>query len=493
MFLWAFIALPVFAGCLALLLRGAVLRRGILVGTAFAHVTLTLVAWWHRPAPAWSGWLALDDLGLVFLSLTSLLFAACAVYATGYLRGTARGRSHDLEEGFLFENAPEAVFIGCLLFFLGAMSLVTLARHLGLIWVAVEATTLAGAPLIYFHRHHRSLEAVWKYLLVCSVGIALALLGTFFLAVAGEHPGRPPVGLALGDLLASAATLNPAWLKASVIFMMVGYGAKMGLAPMHTWLPDAHSEAPSPVSALLSGAMLNCALLALLRVQQVCNAAGLAGEGRVLFLALGLFSIFIAAVFVVRQRDYKRLLAYSSVEHMGLIALGVGLGGLGAFGGLWLAVCHALTKAALFLLAGNLLAAYGSKQTGDVQGAGTLLPRTGPMWLLGFLAITGTPPFGSFFGKFTLLKAGLETGHYALMAGFMALVAAIYVGMAIIVLRMVYGRPSPEVAPRPAREAAWSYLPSAALLGIVLLLGVYVPAPVYDVLRRAAALVGGAP
>ncbi len=226
-------------------------------------------------------WLALDALGRLFLGITSTLFLAAALYAVGYLAretGSGDDRRRDLEEDALFVNAPEAVFTGCLLFFLATMTLVCVSNHLGLLWVAVEATTLASAPLIYFHRHHRSLEAAWKYLLICSVGIALALLGNFLLAVATQElAGAAKSRCACDLLLHAAASFQPLWLKAAFIFLLVGYGTKMGLAPLHTWLPDAHSEAPSLVSALLSGALLNCAFLGdPARACRCCAAAGLA-------------------------------------------------------------------------------------------------------------------------------------------------------------------------------------------------------------------------
>ena len=206
------------------------------------------------------------------------------------------------------------------------MTLVTVSHHFGLMWVGVEATTLASAPLIYFHRQHRSLEATWKYLLICSVGIALALLGNFFLAVAAGRAGRQLDGpLSLSDLSGRCRIgLIVSWLKAAFLFFLVGYGTKMGLAPLHTWLPDAHSEAPSVVSALLSGALLNCAFLAILRVHRFAPPPGEAAFSQGLLVFFGLISMGVAAMFILGQADFKRMLAYSSVEHMGILALGVG-------------------------------------------------------------------------------------------------------------------------------------------------------------------------
>src|SRR5512135_2242444 len=243
----ALILIPMFTGIFAFWWRHDAGRRLLLVATALVHAGLTATVWtrWHelstlshRSPPG--AWLALDATGLLFLSIISVLFLASATYATGYLANERRQRHVDIVENLFFSNEPEAVFTGCLLLFLGSMTLVTVSQHFGLLWVGVEATTLASAPLIYFHRHHRSLEATWKYLLICSVGIALALLGNLFLAVAA---GKESSSLLFPALLGGGVALEGPWLKAAFLFLLVGYGTKMGLAPLHTWLPDAHSEA----------------------------------------------------------------------------------------------------------------------------------------------------------------------------------------------------------------------------------------------------------
>ncbi|RPJ36235.1 MAG: NADH dehydrogenase FAD-containing subunit, partial [Planctomycetaceae bacterium] len=208
-------------------------------------------------------WIGMDSLSAIFLVLTSLLFLGATIYGIGYVSREPVTLRRDFEDGSLFKNEPESVFTGGSLLLLATMSLAILSRHLALQWVAIEATTLASAPLIYFHQNRRSLEAAWKYLILCSVGIALALLGIFFIRMTVQDG---PHDLTLAALLEHADTLNHKWLSTAFIFMLVGYGTKMGLAPLHTWLPDAHSEAPSPVSALLSGALLNCAFLGILRV-----------------------------------------------------------------------------------------------------------------------------------------------------------------------------------------------------------------------------------
>ncbi len=463
------------------------------------------------------GWIGLDSAGLLFLTVTSALFLCASVYAVGYLRRESAAAVTDYEEGLLFRNGPEAAFTACLLWFLATMSLVAVSRHLGLTWVAVEATTLASAPLIYYHRHHRSLEATWKYLLICSVGIALAMMGNFFVAIAGSAAG-PSSGpardghLTLHWLLGHAGQLDPVWLKAAFILCLVGYGTKMGLAPMHTWLPDAHSEAPSMVSALLSGALLNCAFLALLRVHSVMAAAGLGDFSRSLLVLLGLVSMGLAAIFIIHQADFKRLLAYSSVEHMGLLAVGVGLGGAAGFASMLHAVNHSLAKAMLFLTAGNLLTVYQTKRSGDVRGVLGARPLLGAVWLAGFFAIAGSPPFGPFLSELGVLQGAIAGGRWVVAAVYLAALGTIFVAMARIVLSMVYGLPrggggpgegagvgelhgdlsAPASGQGPGTAVvSWTrQAPPLALGAAVLVLGVYLPPWLTRVLHQAADAVG---
>lgn len=485
----ALIGVPAVAGLAAFATRSDTVRRGLLVAVAVLHAILTAVVWlWPDAVPA-DAWIRFDDVGRLFLGITSALFLAAAVSAVAYLRREERGEQTDPEEGLLFRDAPERVFAGCLLLFLSTMTLVAASLHFGVLWVAVEATTLASAPLIYFHRHHRSLEATWKYLMICSVGIALALLGNFLLTVAAARLGPQDSALGLGALLENAAFLDERWLKAAFIFFLVGYGTKMGLAPMHTWLPDAHSEAPSVVSALLSGALLNTALLAILRAHQVCVAAGMAVFSSDLLVMFGLLSMAVAAAFIIRQPDYKRLLAYSSVEHMGILALGIGLGGCAVFGAALHAVNHSLTKAMLFFVAGHILAAYRTKAAADVRGLMRVIPVSGALWLAGFFAITGTPPFGTFLGEFAILKGALDQGRTIVAIAYLALLALVFVGMAAVFLRMAQGAP-PEKIER-VRESPLSVIPPAVLAATVLLFGVWIPPRLLDLLRHVAVLLGG--
>jgi len=465
----ALVLVPALAGLVAFLVRPLRLQLGLLVGGGVVHAGLTASLWLSPPEAG--RFFALDPLGLLFLSLTSALFLAASLYSVTYLQHAEGGRGHRM--------AP------CLLIFLAAMTIVTVCQPLALMWAAVEATTLASAPLIYFHKRRSALEATWKYLLICSVGIALALLGTFFLGIAASAAPQPPP-LLLDALTAAAPQMSAPWLKAAFVLALVGYGTKMGLAPLHTWLPDAHSQAPSPVSALLSGALLNCAFLRIQRFFQVCAGAGVAPFAQGLLLVLGFISLGVAAAFIVRQRDYKRMLAYSSVENMGIVAIGVGIGGGAAYGAMLHAVNHSLAKAGLFLLAGNVLHTFGTTAAADVRGTLRRLPITGVLLIAAMLALGGSPPFGAFLSELTIFRSALASNFW-LGGLFVGLIAIAFLGMAGVLLPMTQG---PSSTPRE-REGTLSVAPSMALLGCVLVLGVYVPPFLSDLLVRAAALLGG--
>ncbi|HEX9776692.1 MAG TPA: proton-conducting transporter membrane subunit, partial [Geopsychrobacteraceae bacterium] len=341
------ILFPLAAAALALLLPWHRGRSWLLAVSGGLHLLLTGIL--VSASGVWPGpWIGIDPLSRVVLPVTSLLFFGCSVYAVGYL-GLRRDRGN-------------RVIVACLLVFLSAMTLAIAARHLGLLWMAVETTTIASAPLIYYNRNRLSIEATWKYLLLCSVGIALAMLGILFIAYAALVGGGAPVSLQFDTLLAAAAGLSPPWLHAGFVFLLVGFGTKMGLAPLHSWKPDAYGEAPGMVGALLAGGLTSVAFLAILRAVQLMTAAGDGAMARQALLGMGLLSLLLAAVFMVRQPDIKRLLAYSSVEHMGILAIGVGIGGLATFGAMLHLVNNALTKGCLFLSAGNIQRAYDSKR-----------------------------------------------------------------------------------------------------------------------------------
>jgi hydrogenase-4 component F len=475
------IAVPLVAAAMAFAVPSDRWRPWLMPATSLVHLVLVIAAILGPGVAALGNWLVLDPLGKVFLAFVSVLFFLCSIYTARYLT--------------VGQATSNRVFCACFLLSLSMITLVVLSHHLGLMWVGMEATTLAMAPNIFFYRTPRSLEATWKYLLICSVGIALALFGSFFLAYSTLHGGlhgRLESTLLFDDLVAHAPQLSRPWLQAAFVLVLVGYGTKMGLAPMHTWLPDAHGEAPAPVSALLSGALLPCAFLAILRVFHICNAAGEAAFSRQLLLMIGLFSMAVGAVFMTRQRDLKRLLAYSSVEHMGILVIGIGLGGLAVFGALLHVINNGLTKVALFLGAGNIQSAYGSRSSEDVRGVIRRLPVTGALFLAGFFAITGSPPFGLFVSEFTILNEALGNGQFLVGALFLLLLAIVFVGMGATILPVVQGKPPEEAVGGQESgvrfgDGFFACAPILAAMALVLLLGLFIPPPVDSLLREAAA------
>jgi hydrogenase-4 component F len=467
---FALIFLPLLMAAVAAALPWNLRRPWLLPATAVAHLGLTLLVLARPELSASAAWLVLDPPGRIVLLVVSGLFLFCSFYAVDYLHHR--------------QDRSNRVFCACLLVFLGVMSLVAWSHHLGLMWVAIEATTLATAPLIYFDHTQRSIEATWKYLLVCSVGIALALLGTFFLAYASLRGGLEST-LTLSELLRHAPQLSKPWLHAAFVLLLVGYGTKMGLAPMHTWLPDAHSEAPSPVSALLSGALLPCAFLAILRIYHVCCAAGESAYASRLLLLMGLLSMAVAGLFMVGQRDFKRMLAYSSIEHMGILALGLGIGGPALFGALLHVVNHGAAKGVLFLSAGNIYHAYASKSIDQVRGAMRWLPLSGSLFLAGFLAITGSPPFGPFISEFAILTGAFGAGRFAAGGLFLFFLLVVFIGMSGTVLTVVQGHVPAQVRQLPRREGLLNALPPAVLMALVLLLGLYIPPPLKALIEEA--------
>jgi hydrogenase-4 component F len=477
MALIAFILVPLGFALAALVTPSERARPLLLPAAALVHAVFAAYLVAGGAGEDAQAWLALDAPGKVMLLVIEGVFAACSVYAVSYL--------------WLRSELKNRVFVAAMLGLLGMMSLVVTAHHLGLLWVGAEAMTLTAAPMLYFNHNARSIEATWKYLVIGSVGIALALFGSFFLGYAALHAGLPS-SLLFTDLVRNAPLLSRPWLHAGVVFTLVGYGTKMGLAPMHTWKPDVYGEVPGLVGALLAGGVTSCAFLAILRIMQIDFAAGDGDFGRSLLVFIGLFSMAVAAVFMVRQRDFKRMLAYSSVEHMGILALGAGLGGLALFGSLLHVINNALAKGVLFLSAGNIHRDYQAKHIPGVRGAFTRIPFSTALFVIGFLAVTGSPPFGPFVSEFTIISAAFGAERYGVGAAMLGLMAVIFIGMGTTVFAVAQGTP-PEDLP-PHRPEGWLNLaPLVVLLGIVLLLGLWLPQPLGDLLREAAHTIEGQP
>lgn len=363
------------------------------------------------------------------------------------------------------------------------------SNNVGFMWIAIEATTITSALLIPLHVTKASVEASWKYILIGSIGIALAFGGTVlgyfdFVSLAGRQPGA----LNWTVLMAVAPQLHPEVIQLAFVFILIGYGTKAGLAPMHTWLPDAHSEAPAPLSAMMSGVLLAVALYAVIRWEAVVNAAVGTKFTDDLFIALGVLSLAIAAFSLVIQRNYKRMLAYSSIEHTGLMCVGLALGPLGTFAAMLHLLNHTLAKSTMFFLAGRVLHRYRTTEISGVSGLLKTMPWTGGLFAAGVLAVVGLPPFGLFISEFALFRAGFAAGRPWLMGLVLALLAVAFVSMIGHLNRMLYGAPSAAV---PGGEPGrWPLVPLGACVAALVVLGVTLPAPVDTLLRRIVEIVG---
>jgi hydrogenase-4 component F len=460
--------LPVALAILILIVKSRLLN--IIAMMAYAAVFLTMAILLYFMPSSFTPYFRTDDLNILFLLVLAIVFFGVALYSIDFLwNSEAPAKS-------------QALFTANLLAFIMAMSGVILSTHLAGLWVFVEGTTLASAYLIYFGRSDASLEATWKYLFICSIGIALAFVGIIFLSMGLVNSDS----LFFDDLYAGAKTISPFWLKLSFPFMLIGFGTKVGFAPVHAWLPDAHSEAPSPVSALLSGTLLNAALLGVMRVNKIMAQADMKFYADTLLLVIGFTSIFISAVYIISIKNYKRMLAYSSIENMGIIAICLGIGGAGLFAAMIHVTAHSLTKAAFFLTSGNILHTFKSKNISDVRGLLKTYPATGWVWLLCFAAIVGIPPFPIFLSEFLVAKTMIDGGRIVLLIVFLLLLTINMAGIGKAVLRMSFGKSDPESVAH--HEGILSYLPQVVFIVLLLVFGVSMPQIIQELFQKAAAL-----
>ncbi len=462
------IIVPLLAAALAAAWPSNHTRPLLLPVTGLFHTALCGWLFFKPPAVEAGAWLAFDALARAVLPAVSLLFLVCAWYGVTYLR--------------LRCARPNRIFMVALLAVLGLLSAGLQARHLGLLWIFTEAVTLAAVPLLHFNGTPRAFEATWKYLLVGGTGIALSLLGSLCLGYASLHGGGEG-NLTFVALMAQGAGLSRPWVLIAWVLLLVGYGTKMGLAPMHTWKPEAYGEAAGIVGAILAGGVTAVAFTAILRIRAVVGAAGAGVIADHTLLAIGLFSMLVAALFLLGTRDFKRMLAYSSVEHMGILTIGAALGPAGVAAALFHVWSNSLTKGALFLTAGNIRRAAGSAAMDEVRGMSLLTPRSAAIFVTGMFAVTACPPFGPFFSELNVLRAALATGHGAATAMFLGCLLLAFFGLTRVVFGIVDGRPRHPAQAGGKRfvETAGVILPPLALLGLSLGLGLFQP----EILREA--------
>lgn len=420
------------------------------------------------PQTAFGDWVYVDSLGAIVLALIAVVGACAALNSQPYI-------AHDLARGDL-RPQDEPRYYALFLAFMATMAAVPVVNNLGVMWVAIEATTVVSVLLVSIYRTGRSLEAAWKYLVLGSVGIALALFGTMMAYYAASASiGESASALDWTGLRASSVHLDPAVMRFAFIFVLIGYGTKVGLAPMHTWLPDAHSQAPSPISGLLSGVLLNCAVYAVLRFRVLTiDAAGTSYTDHLL-IGFGLFSVALAVPFLIVQHDIKRMLGYHSVEHMGIIVLAVGVGGhVALYAAMLHLVAHSLTKSSLFFAAGFVVQAFNSRSMHRMRGLLRVTPVAGAGLVLGALALAGLPPFAMFTSEYGLVSGAFANGRAAIGVVGVLLVTLAAASLLYHTITAAYREPRPNVEVR--RISVASTLSIALPLAILLWVSVVPPA-----------------
>lgn len=422
-------------------------------------------------------WLMADALSAYLAILVNFTSLMAILYSVGYLREELKKNIINLKQVRQYY-----VFIQLFIF---AMLLALFSDNLALMWVAIEGTTLATAFLINFYNNQKTLEAAWKYLIICTVGISIALFGVVLTYYAAFTSGaRVTDVLAWSSLVPVANLLNPKLLKIAFIFIFVGYGTKVGLAPMHTWLPDAHGRAPSPISALLSGVLLNVALYSILRFKVITDGSlGSPAFTNMFFVVFGAVSVVTASLIMLTAKKYKRLLAYSSIEHMGLITLGIGFGTpLSIIGSLWHMLNHAATKSMLFFAAGNTLLKYNTGSISKVRGMIKSLPATSILFIIAVVAIVGLPPFSPFFSKLLILSGGFSGANiWFSVAVLFALVLA-FAAFFSNMNHMLFGEP--PVGVKKGEAGYFTIIPLIINLAVIIIFSLFAPQSFMQLLEQ---------
>ncbi len=419
-----------------------------------------------------------DALGAFVLLFTTVVGLAAAAQSVGHLR-------EEMQKGILGFRRVREYFVLFHLFFFAMFAAALTASPL-IMWASIEATTLATAFLISFYNKPSALEAGWKHLIVNSVGLLLGFLGTLLFINAAGSAGASGPFVTWEMLRAMAGGLDPTLIKLAFIFCIVGYGTKVGFVPMHTWLPDAHSKAPVPISSLLSGVLLNMALIAVLRFRGIANSALDPVFTQHLLIGFGVISLVVAALIIFGQKNYKRMLAYSSIEHMGILGIGFGIGGIAAIAGLFHMLYHALLKPVLFFCSGNFFLKYSSTKIARVRGALTLLPVSGLVFFAALLAVSGVPPSGIFFTKLSILAAGMQEYPLVMIVVIIAL-ALVLAGFLRSISHMLFGE-APEDIPK-GEANVWTLVPIISLSVLFIILSLYIPEALTRIVGSASTLI----
>lgn len=466
---------PIIACLLMFLVKKKTFSTVMINVYALIHVVITGLLAVNKNCKCLSTpYFAVDNTNLIFLIVLSLVFAMVAIYNNGYVKCLD------------FPERRIRHYSYMILIFVLSMTGTILSTDLAISWILIEATTLSSAYLIYFNKTKHAIEAAWKYVFMCSIGIALAFVGIILLNISSGQINT----MNFNELYQSASTFDVVWLKLAFVFMMFGFGAKMGLAPGHFWLPDAHSEAPSPISALLSAALLNSAFLVIVRVFKIVEIANCADYARLLLFVMGFLSLFVTTVFVYHIKNYKRMLAYSSIENMGILAIGMALGGVAYYAVVLHLIGHSLAKASFFLTSGNVLELFESKRIKSVSGLLKADNKSGWLWVGSFLAICAFPTSVLFISEFLMIKTMIMQKHYILCALFALLLTIILFGIGRVVIKMAFGELSSDkskvVENNRNKVSAWMYIPQIIMLILVFTLGIYVPDFLDNIINMAA-------
>lgn len=432
---------------------------------------------------AFNNWVYVDSLSAIFLGLIAVVGSLAGVYSIGYM-------NTELEEGHI-DFKTYAHYHGFLHLFFFTMIMSVITNNLILMWVAIEATTLSSAFLVGTYKQKTSLEAAWKYIIICSVGVAFGLYGTLLtFANANGVLADPSQAIFWSAVNQQATGLNPMLMYIAFAFVLIGFGTKCGLFPMHTWLSDAHSEAPSPVSAILSAVLLNCAMLVVLRYYTLVSKAVGAEFPQTLMLIFGLLSVLVAALFIIVQFDIKRMLAYSSIENMGLISFAFGLGGpIGVFAGLLHTINHSLAKTLLFCASGNILLKYKTRDMNQVRGLWRVAPVSAVLFAGGALALGGIPPFNVFVSEFSVVVAGITAGKTWLVILCLILLTIVLAGLALMLLKTVLGKQPDNVEAGEISKVSLAAM--AILLLLMFVMGIHITEPILQLLKSAVGIVLG--
>jgi Formate hydrogenlyase subunit 3/Multisubunit Na+/H+ antiporter, MnhD subunit len=477
------ILIPIIASAISILVpKGRISATVTMIMSTMTLIAAISLCWgiFYGDVVEYSIWYA-DSLSAIFVMIIAVISFMTSIYSYGYIaRDVSEGRIGAKDERFYY-----------MLFniFVAVMFLTCLVSSAGLLWIAIEATTLVSAFLVGLYRTKSSTEAAWKYLMLCSAGITLALVGITLVYAAS-------IGVLSGEgdaldwpiLYNVAANIDPAMMKIAFVFIMIGFGTKIGLVPLHTWLPDAHGQAPTPVSAMLSAVLLNCALYGLIRFKMIADIT-VPGFTQYFFIGFGLLSLIVAAFFIMNAKDIKRLFAYSSIEHMGIILIGLGIGSpIAVFGALFLVIAHSLSKSFTFFSVGNIISEYGTKEISEIRGLRKKMPFSSFMLTAGMFAMVGLPPFTIFIGEITILQGAIDSEMYLLAIVVIIFILIVFAGSARNIFPMMSGTTDKDVKEVPGLSRK---VPLVILLCISLLLGLFMPDQMHEMLQSLSQMLSG--